>query len=351
MPRGSRAPAWTYARSGVDRGEIGAALQGLLSSVRYRPADARRRAVGPSGHYAGLVRVGRETIAATTDTVGTKVLLAAQLGRWAEVGEDMVAINVNDLASVGARPFGFVDTISAARPDRSVFQAIGRGLDRGLRAARCALLGGETAIVPDIVEGIDLGGTALGHFPDRNPVFGTSIRPGDRIVGIPSSGVHSNGFTLVRRLLEKGRVSLRSRRPGGRGSVGEELLRPTRTYVAVSEAVTSRHGVHGLAHISGGGVRNLVRLHHRVRFVLDEWPEPPALFRWLQALGPVEDREMFQTFNMGIGFVVIVPPARLDAALGRLARAGIRDARPVGTVSTGSGVSLPPFNLTYSGYS
>lgn len=339
-----------YATSGVDRTEIGAALATLLGRVRYRPPARHGRRVGPPGHYAGLVRVGRETIAVTTDTVGTKVLLAAQLGRWEEVAEDMVAINVNDLAAVGARPVGFVDTISTSRPELRTFRALGTGLDRGLRAGRCALLGGETAIVPEIVAGVDLGGTAIGSFPDRAPVLGERIRPGDRLIGLPSTGFHANGYTLVRRLLTKERIPLDRPRPGGRGPVGRELLRPTRSYVPVSESLAGRPDVVGFAHVSGGGVRNLVRLHRRVRYILDEWPEPPTVFPWLQSLGPLSDREMFQTFNMGVGFIAVVRGRATEAVLAALRAAGVRDARPIGRVEAGDGVELPGWGVTYTGY-
>jgi phosphoribosylformylglycinamidine cyclo-ligase len=344
------APAWSYARAGVDRSAVGTALRALVDQVRYRPRPSHGRPLGRSGHYAGLVRVAGQTVAITTDTVGTKVLLAAELGRWSEVGEDMVAINVNDLAAVGARPFGFVDTISVDRPQTAVFRQLGAGLDRGLRAAGCALLGGETAVVPEVVRGWDLGGTAVGFFPRRRPVLGNAIRPGDRLVAIPSAGVHSNGYTLLRRLLAASRIDLTRPRPGGRGPVGRELLGPTRTYVGAAEAVAGDPGLVGLAHISGGGVRNLVRLQRRVRFVLDSWPDPPSLFRWIQSLGPVPDREMFQTFNMGVGFVVVVRGPTLDRTLARLRSAGVRDAVPAGEVGPGSGVDLPRWGLRYAGY-
>ncbi len=343
---------WSYASAGVDRGAIGRSLAALLRGVRYRPPPSSGAPVRGPGHYAGLIRIGRETIAATTDTVGTKVILAAQTGAWAEVGEDMVAINVNDLASVGARPFGFVDSISCARPDPAIFRHLGRGLDRGLRAGRCALLGGETAVVPDIVGGIDLGGTALGFFPGRRrPVLGDRLRPGDALLGIPSSGVHSNGFTLIRRLLTSRRVDLARPRPGGRGPVGRELLRATRSYVGVSEALADLPDVTAFAHISGGGVRNLLRLNRRVGFELEGWPDPPPLFRWLQSLGPVSDKEMFQTFNMGIGFIAAVRERAADNALERLRSAGLRGTRRVGHVGRSPGVRLPGWGLSYSSYS
>jgi phosphoribosylformylglycinamidine cyclo-ligase len=280
------------------------------------------------------------------------VLLAEQLGRWEEVGEDLVGVNVNDLAAVGARPIALVDTILCDRPRPAVFRAIGRGLGRGLREAQCALLGGETAVVPDMVHGVDLGATALGFFPDgRTPVRGTGIRSGDVVVGIPSNGPHANGFTLIRRLLETSKVNLGRPRPGGRGPVGKELLAPTRIYSRGADAIADDPGVQGLAHLSGGGVRNLVRLRPGVEFVLDHWPAVPGIYRWLQKLGSVSDTEMFQTFNMGVGFAVIVRPRRLVQVERALARAGVRDAIQVGHVAAGDGVTVPEFGLRYQGYS
>jgi len=345
-------PAWTYARSGVDRSSVSSALAELLAEVSYRPPPSAGRMVDAPGHYAGLVRIGRETIAVTTDTVGTKVKLAAELGRWEEVGEDIVGVNVNDLASVGARPAGLVDTILCPRPDPEAFRAIGRGLNRGLRLARCSLLGGETAVVPEIVDGIDLGATAFGFFPrGRRPVLGAAIRPGDRILGVPSSGVHANGLTLVRKLLKERHVDLLRPRFGGARPVGEEILTPTRIYSGVGDALADHGPTHGLAHLSGGGVRNLVRLHPKVAFHIDRWPEVPGLFRWIQQLGGLSDGEMFQTFNMGVGFVLVVGATRLAETRRRLARAGAPDAVEIGRVEKGSGVRVPQFGLTFEGYS
>lgn len=345
------AVGWSYARAGVDRGATGKALAALLAEVRYRPPFRHGRRVELPGHYAGLVRLGRETIAITTDTVGTKACLADRLGRWEEVGEDIVAVNVNDLASVGARPVGLVDCLSVPRADPEVFAQLGRGIDRGLTAARCHLLGGETAIVPEIVRAADLGGTAIGFFPSRRaPVTGAAIRPGDELWGIPSSGLHANGLTLARRLVEASGLAYDRPRPGERRSIGEELLTPTRIYVPVSEALVGPGPITGLAHISGGGVRNLARLHPKVRFMLDGWPAPPSLYRYLQELGPIPEEEMYQTFNMGIGFVLVVRPGRAAELRRRLARAGAPDALPIGSVTRGTGVEVPRAGLTYTGY-
>jgi phosphoribosylformylglycinamidine cyclo-ligase len=348
---GSRASS-TYAQSGVDRSAVSGALKELLAPVRFRPPPSHGRPLDTPGHYAGMIRIGRETIAVTTDTVGTKVLLAEEVGRWEEVGEDIVGVNVNDLAAVGARAAGLVDTILCARPDPVAFRAIGRGIDRGLRAAGCALLGGETAVVPSIVRGIDLGGTAFGFFPrGRAPVTGERIRPHDIILGVPSNGLHANGFTLVRKLLQEGSVDVRRPREGARLPLGEELLAPTRIYSNPADALASRGETRGLAHVSGGGVRNLVRLHSGVAFVLDKWPTPPPIFDYVQRLGAISDEEMYQTFNMGIGFALVVAREHLAETRRRLARSGAPDAMPIGHVERGNGVSLPSLGLTYGGYS
>jgi len=349
-PRAARTR--TYAQSGVDRSAVAKALRALLAGVS-RPAPASHgRPVDLPGHFAGLLRLGGTLLAATTDTVGTKVLLAEQMDRWEEVGEDLVAINVNDLAAVGARPAGLLDTIVCHRPDPRRFRAIGRGLGRGLAAARCSLLGGETAVVPDLVREIDLGATAIGFFPrGRAPVTGARLRPGDRIVGIPSSGVHANGYSLVRRVLAEAHVDLRRARPGARVPLGVELLRPTRTYSEAIDAIADRPGLRGLCHLSGGGVRNLVRLRPDVRYQLDRWPTVPPLFDWIGTAGGIEPHEMFQTFNMGVGFAAVVDRRSVADVLSRLARHGAPDAREIGRIAAGQGVTLPALGLEYSGYS
>jgi len=341
----------TYAASGVDLAGRDVALRELLRAARYRAPPSHGRPIDAPGHFAGFVRVGRETIAVTTDTVGTKVLLAEELGRWEEVGEDLVAINVNDLAAVGARPSAVVDTILCGRSSPAVFRAIGRGIHRGLFSARCSLVGGETALVGEIVSGIDLGATAVGFFPgSRRPILGDRIRPGDRLLGLRSSGFHANGFTLLRRLLREGSVALGRPRPGAKVPLGRELLAPTRTYSDVVDRVADLPGVVGLAHISGGGVRNLSRLRSGVRFLLDSWPAPPPLFSWVQALGGIEEREMYQTFNMGIGFVLVVRSGREHEIRRQLTRLGAGKIVPLGTVTTGSGVELPHLGIRYQGY-
>ncbi len=336
----------------MSRSRQATAIAALLANAGYRAPPASGRSISLPGHYAGLIRIGRETIAITTDTVGTKTILAESMGRWEEIGVDAVAVNVNDLASIGARPAGLVDVISCRQPDPNVFEQIGRGIYRGLEAAKCSLLGGETAIVPELLHGVDVGGTAIGFFPNgRNPVTGNRIRPTDVLLGIPSTGLQSNGFTLARRIASESGVSLRSPREGATQSLGEELLTASRIYVAASESLAGQNGTVGFAHISGGGVRNLPRLRRGVQFVLDRWPRPFGIFQWLKEAGGIDLTEMYQTFNMGIGFVVVVRAAAAASALRRLWRAGYADTLIVGHVAPGHGVTMPHFGVDYSSYS
>jgi phosphoribosylformylglycinamidine cyclo-ligase len=342
----------TYAAAGVSRTKQAAAIAALVATVGYHAPSSSGRPVSLPGHYAGLLRIGRETLALTTDTVGTKTILAEAVGRWEEIGVDAVAINVNDLASVGARPAGLVDVISCLQPDPNMFEQIGRGIYRGLEAAQCSLLGGETAIVPELLKGVDVGGTAIGFFPPgRKPIVGDRIRPTDVLLGIPSSGLHANGFTLARKIVDRSRLGLRDRRPGADRRLGEEMLTASRIYVKASEALAGQSGTVGLAHISGGGVRNLPRLHRDVQFVLDRWPRPFGIFQWLKETGRIDLTEMYQTFNMGIGFVAVVRASFAAAALRRLWRAGYTDTLIVGHVAPGRGVTMPHFGVDYPSYS
>lgn len=335
----------------IDRQGVGVAVAALIRHARTTPPLSSGRRLEAPGHYAGLLDLGGTTVALTTDTVGTKVLLAEATGRWEEIGEDIVGVNTNDLSSVGARPAALVDTLLCPGPDLGRFTAIGRGLARGLRKAGCHLLGGETAIVPDLVKSFDAGGTALGFFPDgRQPILGDLIKAGDVILGIPSDGFHANGYTRIRALLDREQVALGRRRPRARRTLAEELLRPTRIYARPVEAIADDRAVHGLAHISGGGVRNLARLGPDLRFTLDEWPAPEGLFEWLVDLGDLELEEAYETFNMGIGFVVVVAPDAAGRVLAKLKASGAPDARRVGAVEKGRGVGLPAFDLEYSGY-
>lgn len=341
----------TYRSVGVDHRAVARSLGSFLRAVHPpRPRGHGRLQLGP-GHFSGLVRVGKETLALTTDGVGTKVLLAERMGRWEEVGEDLVAVNVNDLSAVGARPLALLDYLAVPRPDPRTLRAIGRGLGRGLRKAGCGLVGGETAVVPELHRAPDLSGTALGYFPPgRSPVTGERLRPGDVVLGLPSSGFHANGYTLVRRLVQRAGLPLGSPLPEGGASLGRRLLSPSRIYTRAVEALLAQGLPVGLAHMTGGGVRNLNRLNPRVGFLLDRWPDPSGIFRWVSDLSGLDPEELYQTFNMGVGFVVVVRARSVDRALAVLARAGERPVWVLGKVVDTPGVHLPAHGVRYEGY-
>ena len=334
----------TYAEAGVSgKGEMIAALVGEL---RFRRRESPRM-LGRIGHFTGFVGLGDRVLSMCTDGVGTKLLVAAELGKWDTVGIDCVAHNANDMVCANVEPVAFVDYVAIDRRDDRVAAEIGKGLDRGARLANVALIGGEIAVLPEVIRGVDLAGTCLGVALRRDVVTGEKVRVGDVIVGVASAGIHSNGFTLARRVFREAGLALHAALPGGRTSIGAVLLEPMRIYVRQALRACKAATVHGMAHITGGGVRNLARLKKGVEFAVTDPLPPQPVFTALQGLAGIADEEMYQTFNMGMGFAVVCP--RRDAA------AVIRAFRPfkaavVGEVRRGRGVTVPALRLRYPGY-
>lgn len=353
LPLPWHAAALDYAAAGVDTRHVRDSLRLLLRAVRYRAPATRGRPIVSSGYFAGVIRIGDSLLALTTDNVGTKVLLAQTLGRWEEVGEDMVAMNVNDLLATGSLPSALVDYIACRVPDGKVLTRIGMGLNRGLSRAGCSLLGGETAVVPDLLSSpYDLSATALGFFPPgRKPIDGSRLRPGDVLIGLASSGFHTNGYTLVRRLVEERRIPLRGRVAGVDRPLGEALLAPTRTYGPFVEPLLRVGLPTALANITGGAFsKNLLRIRKDLEFCLDQMPSPRGLFEWVSRVSGLSPEELYRTFNMGIGFVVAVRAEEEESALRLLRTHGARDAQVIGHVGSGKGVVLPSLGVRYSSY-
>jgi phosphoribosylformylglycinamidine cyclo-ligase len=342
----------TYSSLGVNSVEIRAAVNALVGSIKYKAPSAHGVPFGAIGHYAGIITVGDMMLAMTTDGVGTKVLIAEALGRWEEVGEDMVGVNVNDLLAAGSTPVALVDYVICRHPDASVLAALGRGLNRGLEKAQCSLLGGETSVVPEMMySGFDLSATAVGFFAeDRKPVIGGDLRPGDVLIGLPSNGFHSNGYTLIRRLLRDKRIGLDEKVPGEKLPLGEALLKPTRIYFSAIEPLLKERLPIALAHNTGGGFRNLYRLNHDVEFILDQLPRPQGLFAWIANVSGLPAGELYQTFNMGIGFVIGVRPEEEKKAMKVLTKSGETEARVIGHIGKGKGVTLPREGVHYPDY-
>lgn len=261
----------------------------------------------------------KPVLVAATDGVGTKVLIAEAMGRYGGVGIDLVAMSVNDLITTGARPLFFLDYIAVGRLVPEKAAALVEGVAEGCRRAGCALLGGETAEMPDLYRGgqFDLAGFAVGVVEKEKIITPGRVEAEDVIVGLPSSGVHSNGFSLVRKILEVKNISFDDELPG-LGRAGDVFLEPTLIYTAQVEALLAACGVKAMAHITGGGLEeNISRVIPdglQARIDLSSWQEPP-LFSLLARLGNVEASEMRRTFNMGIGYVAIVPPACRQKAL------------------------------------
>jgi phosphoribosylformylglycinamidine cyclo-ligase len=329
-----------------------------------------------SGYFATLMHIPPgPPIAMTTDGVGTKILLARQANRWEAVGIDVVANNVNDIICVGAVPLALLDYMATDRIDEGVLEELARGMYLGAGLAGIAIPGGEIAQIGAMLassEGggpmLDLVGTAIGAMPPaddpntqqphqgtpewRKPVDGADVRVGDVVIGLPSSGLHSNGYSLARHVLfDIAGLALSDQVADTGRRLDDALLQPTRVYVPATEALWAA-GItpKGLVHISGGGLLNLGRLAADVSYELDALPTPPPVFALIAGAGGVPASIMYATFNMGIGFCIVVSQAQQQAAMSALKGAGEEPVR-IGWVTgrPGRNVDIPPAGLTGHG--
>jgi len=336
----------SYAEAGVDIDAKQRQVDALVSALTFRRKGVGRP-LGGIGAFTGNVAFGDHILSLCTDSVGTKILVAAELGRWDTIGIDCIAMNANDMITAGIEPVAFVDYVAVDRYDADVARQIGVGLNRGAEMANLTIVGGEIAVVPEIVRGYDLAGTCLGIARKQDVIDGRRVRVGDVIVGVASTGIHSNGLTLARRVFRDAGLGLADSLQGARGSIGKALLEPTAIYVRPVMKVLRRHKVHGMANITGGGLRNLVRLKKGLEFRITDPLAPLPIFRAIQELAGVADAEMYQTFNMGMGYAIVAPE---DEASGI-----VHDLRPlaaqvVGEVVRGKGATLPAKGLTYARY-
>ena len=307
-----------YTRAGVSQRHADAAVAAIVGELSRIDPGRPSRVVPLPGHYASVIRIDDRTgVAFATDGVGTKMLVAEKLGRFDTVGIDCIAMNVNDLVCVGAEPIALLDFILCREADAEVCGQIGVGLRRGAELAGVEIPGGEIAQVGDIVSGYELGASAIGLVELDRIVAGERIEPGDALVGLPSSGLHSNGYTLARRVLDE--VPLDDKRLGR--PLGEVLLEPTAIYVrAALDLLRSGADVRGLAHITGDGLNNLLRLSRDVGYAVDAPLPAPPIFGLIQELGEISDSEMHEVFNMGLGFVCIVAEGDAERAVELLGR-------------------------------
>jgi phosphoribosylformylglycinamidine cyclo-ligase len=291
----------TYAEAGVDIEDSEAATAALVGAISE---------VGDTTEYAGLVDLGDQYLALATDGVGTKLLVAVAVEDYSTVGIDCIAMNVNDLVAAGVEPAAFVDYLAVDVPDEARAAELGEGLAAGAEEAGVALVGGETAVMPEVVNDFDLAGTVAGIATDDDLLAGEA-QAGDVLVGFPSSGIHSNGLTLAREAADRA-GGFDEPFPGdGYDTVGEALLEPTRIYTYLLDAL-HEYDVHAAAHVTGGGWTNLERMGAFRYEVTDPLPAQDV-FAFVQDAGNVSDEEMHRTFNMGTGFVAAVHPADADA--------------------------------------
>ena len=328
------AGAGAYARSGVSQSAAGGAVEALVRSLEEIDTGKPSRVVPLPGHYASVLRLDDRTgLALSTDTVGTKMVVAERLGRYDTIGIDCVAMNVNDVICVGAEPIAMLDFILTERADPEICGQLGVGLARGAELAGIEIPGGELAQVGDIVSGQELGGSCVGLVALDAIVTGAGVRPGDPVIGLPSSGLHSNGYTLARAALAD--VPLDDSRLGS--PLGDVLLEPTEIYARpVLELLRSDIDVRGLAHITGEGFDNLLRLEAEVGYEIDEPLPVPPVFGLIQELGDVSDQEMREVFNMGCGFCCVVAPGDEEPALALL-RAHYPGAKRIGRATGRAG--------------
>ena len=312
----------TYSEAGVDIDASERATEALIAQIKGVNRKGDGEAIKLDNGFAGLVKLGDGALAMCTDGVGSKLLLAEEMDSIHTVGIDCVAMNTNDLICVGAEPLSFVDYIALDKPDEKLMAKIGMGLAEGCKQSNCTLSGGETAILPELVHGFDIAGTSVGYVKQDKIIDGTKISEGDILIGLKSSGPHSNGYTLIRKLFD------------GDKDIGKQLVEPTRIYVKEVMNLIKQVEVHGIAHITGGGLDNINRINDNFQYLIDNPLPVPPVFDWLQEKGSIEDKEMYRTFNMGMGMIIIVNKNDAEKSVSILGE----HAQIIGSVRNGKGV-------------
>lgn len=329
----------TYAQAGVDIDKENAAIKNIVAEVS-KTLKFRKNKVGESligiGHFSGLIRIADgKALALSADGVGSKILVAEAMNKYDTIGIDLVAMNANDIICVGAEPVALLDYLAVQNIDATVAREIGKGLAKGAEIAGISICGGEFATLPEVINGVDLAGMIIGIVDTDKIITGAAIKPGDVVVGLASSGIHSNGLTLARKVLLKNH-DIHEKLFGAK-SVGEELLTPTKIYVKEIMDAIKKVKVKGLANITGGGLDNLSRIT-RHGFLIDNLPEPQEVFRVIQEEGKISDDEMYRTFNMGVGFCVVVDESDADDMVKACRKHGT-EASVIGKVVSGKGIN------------
>ncbi|WGI18137.1 phosphoribosylformylglycinamidine cyclo-ligase [Methanonatronarchaeum sp. AMET-Sl] len=325
-----------YKEAGVDISQEEKTIEALAGALagtkntrkgEYQPLNIE-------GHYAGLIEAGNKIMAMATDGVGSKLIIAKEMNDYTGLGIDCIAMNVNDIICTGAEPVAFVDYLAFEKPDPKAAEEIGESIKKGADKANISVLGGETATLPEIIKGFDIAGTSVGFTEPENLVTGEKIQAGDKIIGIKSSGIHSNGLTLARKSIEKSDITYQTEIDGEK--IGKTLLTPTRIYVKEILEINQKCNVTGLAHITGGGLRNLNRLGEH-RYNIKNPIKPQPIYSHIQRLGEITDLEMYRVFNMGTGFCITTPNPTKPL---KILEKHDREAKIIGEVEKGKGVNI-----------
>lgn len=333
---------FTYAKSGVDISKVKKLHKSMAESLKetFSSRDGKfGKVLTEIGHYAGLIDIGNNKVLAIhVDSVGTKVLIAQMLNKYDTIGIDCIAMNVNDLICMGAEPVALVDYLGIEEPNDKMIDEIMKGLVIGAKESGAAIVGGETAVIKDVIKGIkgrgfDLAAMCIGVIDADKIIDGQNIKIGDVVIGLESSDIHSNGLTLARKVLPK--------------KYYKELLKPTLIYVKPVLEIIKNCEVRGLANITGGAFSKLMRIGEKAKvgFLLDNMPELPKIFKLIQKLGKISDREMYRTFNCGIGFCVVVPEDEYEKVAQICKKHGI-NIRKIGKIVKEKDVKIK----THSGF-
>ncbi|ARD85689.1 phosphoribosylaminoimidazole synthetase [Ferroplasma acidiphilum] len=329
----------------IDRKSQGEFVSNFLRQIKFKRSDFKT--INSLGGFTSLIDLGNFAVSFNNDGVGTKTIIAAETNKYNTIGIDCVAMNVNDAITVGAEPIAMLDYLSLKEMDNEIARQLGIGFNVGAQIANLNIVGGETAIVPDLVKNIDISATALGLIQKDQIITGEKISDGDLIFALKSSGLHSNGFTTVRKIIKDNEIDYEDQFPGDSKRVADVLLEPTRIYVREVLDAMSIVPIKGMANITGGGIKNIARMKD-MKYVIDNPFDVDNVFLRLMDMGNLSFSEMFEIFNMGMGYIVVIDPESKTDFL-NIVRNRV-PVKEVGHVENGSGITIPEYSVEMHGY-
>ncbi len=329
----------------INRKMQGEFVSTFLRQIKFKRDDFKN--IGFFGGFTSLIDLGNFAISFNNDGVGTKTMIAEEVNRFDTIGIDCIAMNVNDAITVGSEPIAIVDYLAMKDLDDDIARQLGIGFNVGAQIANISIVGGETAVVPDIVNHIDISAAVLGIVQKSQIVDGEKIRDGDIVFSLGSSGIHSNGYTTIRKILKENEIGMADKFPGESKKTSEILLEPTRIYVREVLDIMSIINIKGMANITGGGFKNIGRMKD-LHYVIDDPVEPQNVFNQIMKLGNLTYSQMYEIFNMGTGFAMVIDASdRVDFLNIMRNRIPVKE---IGHVENGTGVSIPKYDVEFSGY-